>query len=158
VTIRAYQPADFDRLLAIEHAVFPPAIAYPRLELRRFLSARRCRTLVADEEGEVAGFVTGCYEGRGEGLVASLDVAPERQGQGIGSRLLTAMEEWLRGRGARVLRLETPAEEEGGARRFYEMHGYAVEERLADYYGGGLDALRMLKREGMGPGRPRVVR
>lgn len=146
MTIRAYTPADFDRLLAIEHAVFPPAIAYPRLELRRFLSARRSRTLVAEEEGEVAGFVTGCYEGEGRGLVASLDVAPERQGQGIGSRLLAAMEEWLCGRGARALRLETPAAERGGARRFYERHGYAVEERLADYYGRGLDAFRMLKR------------
>jgi ribosomal protein S18 acetylase RimI-like enzyme len=146
VTIRAYRPADFDRLLAIEHAVFPPAIAYPRLELRRFLSARRCRTLVAEHEGEVAGFVTGCYEEEGRGLVASLDVAPERQGQGIGSQLLAAMEEWLRARGARALRLETPAEEGSGARRFYERHGYAVEERLGDYYGGGLDAVRMLKR------------
>jgi ribosomal protein S18 acetylase RimI-like enzyme len=146
LVIRAFQPADFDRLLAIEHAVFPPAIAYPRLELRRFLSSRRCRTLVAEEEGEVAGFVTGCCEEGEEGLVASLDVAPERQGQGIGSRLLAAMEEWLRGRGARVLRLETPTQEGEGARRFYERHGYAVEERLTDYYGGGLDAFRMLKR------------
>jgi ribosomal-protein-alanine N-acetyltransferase len=146
MTLRDYDPADFARLYEIEQAVFSPEIAYPRGELRRLLRARRCRTLVAEDGGEIVGFVTGCREGKGVGRVASLDVAPERQGEGIGSRLLAAIEEWLGEQGARVLRLETPADEAAGARRFYEQHGYAVEEEVADYYDDGLHGFRMVKR------------
>jgi len=68
-------------------------------------------------------------------------VAPERQGEGIGSRLLAAIEEWLREQGSAALLLETAP----GARGFYERHGYRIDERLIDYYREGLDAFRMVK-------------
>lgn len=138
--IRGYVPDDFERLLEIERAAFPPSIAYPRRDLRRLFAARRCRTLVAEVD-QVVGFVTGCREPRGIGRVRSLDVVPERQGEGIGSRLLAAIEEWLREQGATALLLETAP----GARGFYERHGYRIDERLPGYYGEGLDAFRMLK-------------
>ncbi|HYG65593.1 MAG TPA: GNAT family N-acetyltransferase [Thermoanaerobaculia bacterium] len=127
--------------MEIERAAFPPSIAYSRRDLRRLFAARRCRTLVAEVDGAVAGFVTGCREPRGIGRVRSLDVAPERQGEGIGSRLLAAIEEWLREQGSAALLLETAP----GARGFYERHGYRIDERLIDYYREGLDAFRMVK-------------
>jgi ribosomal protein S18 acetylase RimI-like enzyme len=145
--IRGYVPDDFERLLEIEQAVFPLSIAYSRRDLRRLFAARRCRTFVAEVDGVVAGFATGCREGQGIGRVRSLDVAPERQGEGIGSRLLAAVEEWLRGKRVRLLVLETSVGDgaEAGVRGFYERHGYAADERLCDYYGEGRDAFRMVK-------------
>ncbi len=46
--IREYRPADFERLLAIDHAAFVPALAYSRSELRYYVLARRGKTLVAE--------------------------------------------------------------------------------------------------------------
>jgi ribosomal protein S18 acetylase RimI-like enzyme len=145
VIIREYRPEDFERLYRIDQAAFDPALAYSRVELRSFVVARRSRTLVAEEEGEVVGFVNALCVQREWGVVITLDVAPERQRLGVGSRLLAAIEEWLRGEGVRVVGLETPADE-SGARQFYERHGYQLGRRVRGYYHGRLDAFSMVKR------------
>jgi ribosomal protein S18 acetylase RimI-like enzyme len=46
-----------------------------------------------------------------------------------------------------VVALETPADE-GGARQFYEKHGYQLGGRVRGYYHGRLDAFSMVKRLG----------
>jgi ribosomal protein S18 acetylase RimI-like enzyme len=145
VIIREYRPEDFERIYRIDQAAFAPELAYSRVDLRSFVLARRSRTLVAEAEGEVVGFVNAlCVHGEW-GVVITLDVAPERQRQGIGGRLLTAIEEWLAGEGVRMVGLETPADE-SGARQFYERHGYQLGRRVRGYYHGRLDAFSMSKR------------
>jgi ribosomal protein S18 acetylase RimI-like enzyme len=68
---------------------------------------------------------------------------------------MTAIEEWLAGQGVRVVALETPADE-GGARQFYEQHGYQLGGRVRGYYHGKLDAFSMVKRLGTGGAAPGV--
>jgi ribosomal-protein-alanine N-acetyltransferase len=145
VTIREHRPGDFELLYRIDQAAFVPALAYSRLELRYYLTARRSKTLVAEIDGEVVGFVNARGAQRGWGMVTTLDVAPGWQRRGIGRQLLAAIEEWLTGQGVRVVSLETPADE-SGARQFYEKHGYRLGGRVPGYYHGRLDAFSMVKR------------
>ncbi len=148
MTIRDYEPRDFERLFEIDHAAFSADLAYSRSELRFYLRSPRCRTLVALEEGEedeIVGFAIGCPERAGFGHLVTLDVPPEPSAPGIGSRLLRAVEERLAALGSRAFVLETPADEDG-ARRFYEKHGYGVVRRVERYYNGRRDAWMMVKR------------
>jgi len=102
---------------------------------------------VAEADGEAVGFVNARCAQRGWGMVTTLDVAPGWQRQGIGARLLVAIEQWLADQGVRVVALETPADE-SGARQFYEKHGYQLGGRVRGYYHGRLDAFSMVKRLG----------
>jgi ribosomal-protein-alanine N-acetyltransferase len=144
VLIRDYLPSDFERLYEIDHAAFSEELAYSREELGYFVAARGGRTVVAEEGGEIVGFAVGGGR-RGLGHIVTLDVAPQWQRQGIGSRLLAELEAALARQGARAIALETAVGEEG-ARHFYEKHGYAVVERIRGYYDGRLDAFLMIKR------------
>ena len=147
--IREYRPPDFERLYQIDQAAFAPPLAYSRADLRYYIQARRGRTLVAEtaEAGpdSIAGFVVARCAQRGWGTVVTLDVDPAFQRQGLGGRLLAAIEDWLAGEAVRVVWLETAADD-SGARHFYEKHGYQVGARLAGYYHGRIDAFSMFKR------------
>ncbi|MGH9363374.1 MAG: GNAT family N-acetyltransferase, partial [Thermoanaerobaculia bacterium] len=144
LTLRAARADDFERLLAIDRAAFPPALAYSRRELATWMGGRGCRTLVAAEGEEVVGFVVVCRGRHGLGHLVTLDVAPGRQHRGVGSRLLAAAEEWLWESGVRAIALETAAGE-AGARAFYERHGFRATRRLPGYYGGRIDGWLMVK-------------
>lgn len=91
---------------------------------------------VAEEEGEVVGFV--CVWGAVPqeevdevpgpfAFVSDLVVLPEHRGRGIGRRLLARAERHARQRGAALLKLAVLAENTA-ARRLYEELGYAEHE------------------------------
>ena len=142
--IREYKAEDFDRLYEIDHEAFTEQIAYSHLELQYYLRSRKCRTLVAEDDGLIVGFVIGCSEPRKLGHIISIDVTPHRQRQQIGSRLLAEIEAWLWQKGAEAIYLETPVDDTG-ARGFYDKHGYFVIESIEGYYHDTLDALVMMK-------------
>ncbi len=61
-----------------------------------------------------------------------------QQSNGIGSKLLRAIENDLRARGARAIYLETEdSPTYQPAREFYERHGYACVAQLSDFYAPG---------------------
>jgi ribosomal protein S18 acetylase RimI-like enzyme len=142
--IREYERIDFERLYKIDHAAFTDDIAYSRLELQYYLQSRKCRTLVSEEGGEIVGFVIGCSEPRKLGHIITIDVMPHRQRQQIGSRLLAEIEQWLWRQGVEAIYLETPVND-GGAKGFYDKHGYFVFDRFEGYYNNSLDAFVMMK-------------
>jgi ribosomal protein S18 acetylase RimI-like enzyme len=75
-----------------------------------------------------------------------LVVAEEARGRGVGRGLLTAVEDELRGRGARLLRIETSSlEGQGGAARFYTQTGYRQVGLVADFYRPGDDLITFAK-------------
>jgi len=90
--IRDYRKSDFARLYEIDHAAFPKGIAYSHLELQHYIRSRKSRTLVAEDDGDVIGFVIACSEPRQLGHIITIDVAPHRQREQIGSRLLDQIE------------------------------------------------------------------
>ena len=142
--IRGYKNADFKRLYEIDHAAFPKGIAYSHLELQFYIRSRKSRTLIAEADEEIVGFVIGCSEPRRLGHIITIDVIPHKQRQRIGSRLLNEIERWLWDQGTEAIYLETPVDDTG-AQAFYEKHGYFVLERIEAYYNDSLDALVMMK-------------
>jgi len=75
-----------------------------------------------------------------------LVVATEARGQGLGRALLTAVEAGLRGRGIRLIRIETSSlEGQGGAARFYARAGYRQVGLVADFYRRGDDLITFAK-------------
>lgn len=65
-------------------------------------------------------------------------VAPDCQGQGLGSQLLAHAEEEIRRAGGRVLFIETSSQlHYEPTRRFYRKHGYEISGTLRDYYADG---------------------
>jgi [ribosomal protein S18]-alanine N-acetyltransferase len=144
VRIRDYKRPDFERLFEIDQAAFAKGIAYSHLELQFYIRSRKSRTLVAEADDEVVGFVIACSEPRQLGHIITIDVLPHRQRQQIGSRLLVEIEQWLWKRGGKAIYLETPADDTG-AQAFYEKHEYFVLDRIEGYYNDSLDALVMMK-------------
>ena len=82
-------------------------------------------------------------------------VAPECQGQGLGSYLIQSVEEQLRRNGedvARVLIVETSSTDQYvQTRRFYRNRGYAEEARIRQFYGPSDDKVVFWKSLVPGP-------
>ncbi|MGH9823915.1 MAG: GNAT family N-acetyltransferase [Blastocatellia bacterium] len=142
--IRPYKSADFQRLDEIDHQVFTRDLAYSHLELQYYLRSRKCRSLVAEEDSVIVGFVIAEFEPPNIGHIITIDVARDRQRHHIGSTLLDGVERWLWEREAEAIYLETPVDDTG-AFGFYEKHGYFIFERIEGYYNGSLDAFVMMK-------------
>ena len=134
LTIRSARPDDEAALLPIHLAtwtsdVSPGATPDPAGPL---LDAETLRdVLVAEEDGVVRGYVRlhqpGPLPSHAHVLVLDgLAVDPERQGRGLGRRLISAALDEARGRGARKVSLRVLAPNVR-ARRSYEACGFAVE-------------------------------
>jgi ribosomal protein S18 acetylase RimI-like enzyme len=105
--------------------------------------------LVAEVQGQVVGYV--CF-GPTAMTVGTYDLYwiatdPAMRGQGVGQGLVKAMEERLRQRGGRLVRVETSATEAyGGTHRFYEALAYREESRFRDFYRPGDDLVTLARR------------
>ena len=75
-----------------------------------------------DEAGTLTGTVMAGYDGH-RGWLYYVASDPARRGQGIGTALMKAAEDWLAEQGARVIRLMVRAENEQVA-AFYDGLGY----------------------------------
>lgn len=93
---------------------------------RQRLSA--LRTLVAEADGQLAGFIAYAVDGH----IDLLFVAPEHARSGVASRLYTAAEQALRGLGVKTLRTEASE----AARGFFARHGFEVLELQEAVRGG----------------------
>lgn len=102
-----------------------------------------------DDEGTLRGYV--CYgptpltEGTFDLYWIAVD--PDCRGRGVGRLLHDAMLADLRGRGARLVRLETSSQDSyDGTMRFYEALGYEVVSRVKDFYRPGDDLFTLFLR------------
>ena len=133
VTLRPPTPDDapaLARLMSLlGHPAAPDEVARRLAELVRLDPNGFLR--VADREGRAVGFVAAhltpmLHRERPVGRVTTLVVETERQGSGVGTKLLAAAEEWLAARGA--IRCElTTGDGRLEAHRFYERRGWRRE-------------------------------
>jgi ribosomal protein S18 acetylase RimI-like enzyme len=86
------------------------------------------RGWLCEVDHEVIGFAMG---DRSTGELWVIAVLPECVGKGIGSRLLTLVENWLRESGCSRLWLTTDLDTTLKAYSFYRRHGW-VDDRIAD--------------------------
>jgi len=144
VVVRDYRPEDFEALYRLDQSCYPPGIAYSRYALGEFLSLPGARAWVAEDDGQLAAFIIVRHATRRHGHIITLDVRVDRRRHGVGTALLTTAEDWLRGEGVTLVRLET-AVDNPAAVAFWEKAGFQTVSRLAGYYLGRVDALRMEK-------------
>lgn len=134
---------DFETLYAIDQACYAPEIAYSRRELRWYLRQPGVECLVADAEGQIAGFLVAARQGARAHII-TLDVLEPSRRRGIGSALLVEMERRLAAQGAQQVELET-ATNNDPAVAFWQKHGYRTAGVLRGYYPGPIDAYAMYK-------------
>jgi ribosomal-protein-alanine N-acetyltransferase len=137
--------ADLAAVLALEEELFAPdtwTAAMYRDELARTDTRHY---LVAEEDGRVVGYA-GLIAYDDEAHVATIGVATDRQGEGIGARLLDALLAEADRRGSPVVLLEVRADNEV-AQGLYRRRGFAEIGRRRGYYQpSGADAV-VMKRE-----------
>jgi ribosomal-protein-alanine N-acetyltransferase len=158
--IRQFRKEDFEQLWGIDQECFPPGISYTRIELAFYMRRPHAFPLVAESEGPatepgpyaaakpVLGFVVGEGSARGAGHIITIDVLAEARRQSVGSALLQAAEQHLRGIGSRHVFLET-AVNNAPAIAFYKRHGYELIKTIPRYYKNNLDALLLGKKLGV---------
>jgi [ribosomal protein S18]-alanine N-acetyltransferase len=144
LTLRSYQPSDFEALLAMDQACFPNSIAYGRREMKIYLQSEGSHCIVAEIPGTITGFIL--TERSAEfAHVITLDVLIPFRRQSVGSKLLEAAEREASARGAAIMYLET-ATTNKAAIALWKKHGYREAGTIANYYGRGQNAFEMLKR------------
>jgi ribosomal-protein-alanine N-acetyltransferase len=134
--------SDLPSILSIESLCFPQDIAF--YDKMLYFLMRHSIALVAEEEGEVVGFVMGAMRGRW-GKVITLDVHPLHQRKGVGRMLMESLEARFAALGAEGSQLEV-SEINQAALALYSALGYEKGARLEDYYGPGKNAVSMWKK------------
>jgi ribosomal-protein-alanine N-acetyltransferase len=143
IRLRAYLQSDLEIVYRIDQACFPPGIAYGRPEMKFYLRSKGSHCLIAEVDGEVAGFIL-TEQSPKLAHVITLDVLEAYRRRNIGSLLLDAAEQAATKQGAPCMVLET-ATTNKPAIALWKKHGYREIETIAGYYGPGLDAFEMRK-------------
>jgi ribosomal protein S18 acetylase RimI-like enzyme len=141
-TLRPATLGDLDALFALEHAAFATDRA-ERRAIRHAIRSASMDVIVALIDGDVlvGAAVIERRKGTRIARLASIAVAPNRGGLGLGGRLLDAAEETARAKGCTRLRLEVRADNGAGI-RLYERRGYTRFMVRPDYYEDGMEAWR----------------
>lgn len=113
------------------------------------MSKAHSTCLVETQGNTIQGFVIVTYrKGSKTGSIETIDVDPKHQKIGVGYRLLEAAETDMKQKGMTHAQLEV-SEGNTAALRLYQKAGYAVKERIRNYYhydhNGTKDAVRMIK-------------
>jgi aminoglycoside 6'-N-acetyltransferase I len=115
-------------------------------ELDNLLSTGKSGTLPGavlvseDEDGALTGFLEvglrshadGCDTARPVGFVEGWFVQEVSRGQGIGTELMRAAEEWTRAQGCRELASDTPIDNHA-SQRAHEALGFEVADRCVHF-------------------------
>jgi ribosomal-protein-alanine N-acetyltransferase len=142
--LRSFVPSDLGKLYEIDQACFAPGISYSREELARFIAHRHSQTWVAEEGGEIIGFLIANREPRKILHIITIDVVAAWRRRRVGSILMDAAEGWAVEQGLRLIGLET-AQDNRAAQRFYQDRGYRKVEEIEGYYSDGSAAWVMVK-------------
>jgi ribosomal protein S18 acetylase RimI-like enzyme len=143
VIVRLYEPRDRELVLRLAErlqegvapwrdatAVGAAVEEWVREAVDSDASERRA-VFVAEEGGEVVGFVTMStrryFGGDLDAYVGELVVDRRAEGRGVGRMLMTAAEDWARGQGLAHISLDTGAAN-AHARAFYRALGYEEED------------------------------
>jgi ribosomal-protein-alanine N-acetyltransferase len=141
--LRLMTTADLDAVLELEAALFG-AEAWSRAMLAGELSQQPASRyyLVAEEPAGLAGYA-GLLAAGAQADVLTIAVAASRWGQGIGTRLLSALVAEARRRGCTEMFLEVRADNMR-AQRLYQWWGFAeIGVRRGYYQPSGTDAIVM---------------
>lgn len=111
----------------------------------------RYHFLTAEKDGQIVGFA--CFGHRpltkGTYDFYWLGVDPDLQKKGIGHKLMSAVEDWIRSAGGYLMILETSTQDEfKHAREIYRKFGYQRQVEIPDFYKPGDGLVIYTKRLG----------
>lgn len=139
ITIRKFQPDDFNSVIEIEKKVFDEHDPFYYIKFYETCSEG---FLVAEIGGIVAGFVVGYRVSEDIGRIFSLGVHPGYQNMGVGSALLKEIN--IRLQLSRVSEILLEVRQSNiRAKRFYERQGFYVSGITERYYYDGENAYIM---------------
>jgi ribosomal protein S18 acetylase RimI-like enzyme len=146
IEIRHAKPSDYGRIIGRINVWWAGREMAPMLPKLFFIHFEGT-SFVADNDGELAGFVCGFLSQTAddEAYIHFVGVDPERRGEGLGRKLYERFFEEVRTNGRAVVRCVTsPLNERSVA--FHESLGFEVERVVPDYDGPGEDRVLLLKR------------
>jgi ribosomal protein S18 acetylase RimI-like enzyme len=142
--------ADLNAMVALDDACFEEPFRFNRSSMKSFAEAKNACTLLAEVDGQLAGFCILHVETsrrRLVGYIVTLDVAPAYRRCGLATKLMQGVERMAVAEECSAMLLHVYAENEG-AIAFYQRLRF---ERLYEeegFYGVGLDAVVMHRRLG----------
>lgn len=144
-TLREFEPSDLEAAYRLDQSCFEEGISFTRGQIRDFVRRPGAIALVAEPAGaaELSALAIGQVAGS-RAHVITIDVAASARRAGLGRRVFDELLARFAAAGARTVRLEVDLRN-APARRFYERMGFEETRRLPDYYGYGLDGMRMVK-------------
>ncbi len=144
VKIREMTVSDADAAALIEKEIITPP--WTGDDYRDALSKDSYLLLAAeDAAGCLAGYCV-ASKAADEAEIIDVGVAPDRQGGGIGSRLVEAMLSRLRFEGITAVFLEV-REHNAAARRAYEKNGFEAVGRRKNFYSDPTEDAIIMKEE-----------
>jgi [ribosomal protein S18]-alanine N-acetyltransferase len=146
ITIREFVPGDLEIAWQLDQSCFEPGISFTRGQIRDFVRRPGAISLVAEGSGDprpMVAFAIGQVSGS-RAHVITIDVAASARRGGVGRKVFEALLARFAAAGARTVRPEVDVRN-APARRFYERMGFEETRKLPDYYGYGLDGMRMVK-------------
>src|SRR6202050_3525311 len=100
--LRSFRPEDFETLYEIDQVCYPREIAYSPRELRWYLRLPGAEGIVAEREGQIAGFLLSANWEQ-VGHIITIDVLEQFRRAGAGSALVRESEARLAGEGGTQL-------------------------------------------------------
>jgi [ribosomal protein S18]-alanine N-acetyltransferase len=145
VNVRGMTLQDLPEVLVLERLLFTDDAWSEKTYRDELIDPAGTRHYVlAEDAGQVLGWA-GLAVAAGQADVLTIGVRPERQGQGVGARLLTALLDEAAARGCREVFLDVRADNDR-ARRLYERFGFTpVGLRKRYYQPSGVDAIVMVR-------------
>ena len=141
--IRLATAIDLDKVYELETLCFKDP--YPKQLFYMLLSLYPELFFVAEDNGEIVGYVVGVVRTDGYGHVVSICVHPEYRKRGIGSALINSVENAMNALfNVCRYRLEVRVSNDS-AIKFYKKHRYVIVSRIPHYYSDGEDAYLMIK-------------
>ena len=147
ITIQHASLKDLETLYKIEKECFTHE-AFSKEQIAHFLKASNAVSLMAQVDGETAGFITGLIEQYGKtriGHIYTIDVASRYRRIGVGLKLLEEMEKDFIKKGAEACFLEVRFNNLA-ARKLYRKHGYIELGKLNNYYARGIHGIQLKKK------------
>ncbi|MDO5617338.1 ribosomal protein S18-alanine N-acetyltransferase [Kocuria sp.] len=138
--LRAATVADVATIETLEQQLFPEDAWSLEMILSEITHPTRSYW-VAEAHGQVMGYA-GVMVVADTADVQNIAVAPEHEGQGVGTALLTTLHREAKERGAREVLLEVRVDNHR-AQALYQRFGYVALTVRPRYYPGGADALIM---------------
>lgn len=144
-TIRPLTDKHLKEVLKLNLRCFKAGENYTKYTFAHLLSEPRSISYRAvNPKNIMVGFVFLTANENGLGHVTTIGVAPEHRRRGLGNRLLQHAEDALRKREISTMSLEVRVSNTSAQHLYHEL-GFAIVQRLKEYYKNGEDGFLMVK-------------